>query len=144
MSKLRDIRLLAARKRDGAKPSKRVIPKELAIFAGRANKGIYGAFGNATFGQLATLGCRSPGKRMVSIFSDTEGKAWTQGEMAMAIFQRLIHPQECPSNAGMPQNSVFETEGWRFEPVRARHYFQSFAAQAVDLAYAATRAGARP
>ena len=41
MSKLRDIRLLAARKRNGAKPSKRVIPKELAIFAGRANKGIY-------------------------------------------------------------------------------------------------------
>jgi hypothetical protein len=38
----------------------------------------------------------------------------------MARFQGLIHLQECLSNAGMPQNQVFETEGWRFEPVRAR------------------------
>ena len=35
--------------------------------------------------------------------------------------------------AQLDRVSVFETEGWRFEPVRARHSFQSFAVPAVDL-----------
>ena len=54
VSKLCEIRFFSARKCDDAKSRKSLVPQELAIFAGRANKGVYGAFRNATFRQLAT------------------------------------------------------------------------------------------